>query len=61
MSAYWVAFAKTGNPNGEGRVAWPAYTSAGDKLLEFTNEGPVAEVAPFQERWKAIGSLYPSR
>jgi para-nitrobenzyl esterase len=32
-SAYWVAFAKTGDPNGGGRPFWPAFTTAGDKLL----------------------------
>jgi len=24
MSSYWVNFAKTGNPNGEGLSVWPA-------------------------------------
>ncbi len=47
--AYWVAFAKTGNPDGEGRPHWPAYTAGDDRLMNFTNAGPVAE----QDAWKA--------
>ena len=45
MSAYWVAFAKTGDPNGGDRPAWPAYGRS-DQLLDFTNAGPVAEATP---------------
>ena len=35
VSAYWVQFAKTGNPNGEGLPGWPATTPGNDLLLEF--------------------------
>jgi len=45
ISAYWVAFAKTGDPNGEGRPHWPRY-GADDRLINFTNDGPVAEKTP---------------
>jgi para-nitrobenzyl esterase len=45
ISAYWVAFAKTGNPNGEGRPAWPRYDGS-DRLIDFTNAGPVVEKTP---------------
>jgi len=47
--AYWVAFAKTGNPDGEGRPHWPAYNANDDQLMNFTNDGPVAE----RDAWKA--------
>ena len=47
--AYWVAFAKTGNPDGEGRPHWPAYSAGDDQLMNFTNDGPVAE----HDAWKA--------
>jgi len=45
ISAYWVAFAKTGDPNGRGRPVWPRY-DAGDRLINFTNDGPKAEPTP---------------
>jgi hypothetical protein len=35
VSAAWVQFAKTGNPNRDGLPAWPAYTAATDRLLEW--------------------------
>jgi para-nitrobenzyl esterase len=35
VSAAWVQFAKTGNPNRSGLPQWPAYTSASDHLLEW--------------------------
>jgi para-nitrobenzyl esterase len=35
MSAYWVQFAKTGNPNKEGLPEWPAYDSNKDQYIEF--------------------------
>lgn len=33
MSAYWVNFAKTGNPNGEGLPEWKAYEKATGHIL----------------------------
>ena len=35
MMGYWVNFAKTGDPNGPGLPAWPAYHAATDMNLEF--------------------------
>jgi para-nitrobenzyl esterase len=47
---YWVAFAKTGNPDGAGRPHWPQYNSKNDELLNFTNTGVVAERDAWQVR-----------
>jgi len=41
MSAYWVQFARTGNPNKEGLPEWPAYDAAKDQYMEF---GEVVQV-----------------
>lgn len=38
MSAYWVQFAATGDPNGAGRPVWPKYDTASDKHIEFGDE-----------------------
>ena len=32
---YWVQFARTGNPNLEGRPQWPAYTSQNPEVMEL--------------------------
>ena len=39
MHAYWVNFAKTGSPNGEGLPTWPVYDSDLDNAMEL-NEDP---------------------
>ena len=35
MSAYWVRFAATGNPEAEGAPPWPRYAAERDQHLEF--------------------------
>lgn len=35
MSAYWINFAATGDPNGEGLPEWPAYTREAEQALEL--------------------------
>jgi para-nitrobenzyl esterase len=39
VSNYWVAFARTGNPNVAGQPDWPRLTPEHDRLLEFSNTG----------------------
>ncbi len=41
VHAYWVAFAKTGDPDSAGGVAWPM-AEPGDNVLEFGSDGIVA-------------------
>ena len=42
ISQYWVNFARTGDPNGEGLPAWPRYEQATEQSLEFGSEIRVA-------------------
>jgi para-nitrobenzyl esterase len=46
MGDYIVAFARTGDPNGAGRPTWPKYERKADRMLVFSNEGPVVRPAP---------------
>jgi para-nitrobenzyl esterase len=54
---YWVAFAKTGNPDGEGRPHWPPYGAQEDELMNFTDAGPVTEHDPWKERLDLAGAI----
>lgn len=49
-NGYWAAFARSGDPNGEGRPRWPAYSAKEDVLLDFTIAGPVARADPYRAR-----------
>jgi len=49
-SAYWVQFAKTGDPNREGLPAWPKHDPANDRLLHFTNSGVVVGTDPLKRK-----------
>ena len=33
ISSCWVNFAATGNPNGPGLPAWPAYSEKGEQVM----------------------------
>ncbi len=46
MSAYWVNFVKTGNPNGTGLPQWPAFNPNAPQMILLGNEikaGPLTE------------------
>jgi len=58
MADYWTTFAASGNPNGPGRPAWPEFGAERDRLLEFTNGGPVAKPVPNAERLDLIEAFY---
>ena len=56
-NTYWVNFAKTGNPNGNGLPTWPQYDPQRDVLLDFTAAGPVAKPDPWRTRLDLTGTL----
>ena len=58
MAGYWTTFALKGNPNGDGRPAWPEFRRAPDMLIEFSNDGPVAKPVPFAGRLDLIEAYY---
>jgi para-nitrobenzyl esterase len=45
MSSYWVNFAKSGNPNGNGLPQWPAYNTVSSKVM-LLGEKPAAISLP---------------
>jgi para-nitrobenzyl esterase len=49
-NAYWVAFARTGDPNGDGRPKWPAYSAKDDVIMDFALAGPAAKPDPWKAR-----------
>ncbi len=49
MSAYWLNFITTGNPNGKNVPNWPLYTTQDKKIINLGNEVK-AEVLPDAER-----------
>ena len=57
MSGYWVAFVKSGDPNGGSRPEWPKYDLATRDVLNFTNKGVTFGPDPLKEcldLWKAV-------
>lgn len=39
MSGYWVAFARTGDPNAPNLPDWPTVETASDRVMEFSGDG----------------------
>jgi len=50
VSAYWVGFGLTGDPNGGGRPMWPRHDPAVDRLIHFTNSGVIVGTDPLKQR-----------
>lgn len=55
MNAYWVNFAKTGNPNAKDLPKWPVYTPKKNMILDIQSDGkPVGKVDPRKARLDVI-------
>ncbi len=59
MSAYWVSFAKDGDPNEEGLPPWPRYAIATDQALELGDEMRVLDALK-KERLDLLDRFYES-
>ncbi len=57
MNAYWAAFARSGDPNGDGRAKWPAYTADKDEVMDFAASGPAAKADPWRTRLDLVERL----
>ncbi|HAQ18669.1 MAG TPA: esterase [Prolixibacteraceae bacterium] len=56
MSSYWVNFARTGNPNGEGLPVWPVFNDSRPEVIELGDEvkaGPL----PYQEQLNFLNEV----
>lgn len=56
MSSYWVNFAKTGDPNGEGLPAWPAFKENNPQIVELGDEVKAAPL-PYSEQLKLMDQV----
>lgn len=54
MRGYWVAFAKTGNPDPAGASSWPAVTPGQPALMEFGADGAQVRIDFAKDRLDAL-------
>ncbi|HEX5420242.1 MAG TPA: carboxylesterase family protein [Gammaproteobacteria bacterium] len=57
MIGYWTNFAKTGNPNGKGLPAWPAFTASDQRVMYFDG-GAHAKPLPNAKQLEALDAYY---
>ena len=58
MSQYWVNFATTGNPNGEGLPEWPTYDRISEPAIHFATDGTAATSKVREAKLDLFDSVY---
>jgi len=62
MNTYWINFAKTGNPNGNGLPVWPLYDNQKEEILDVELDGkPVSKPDPRKIRFNVIEKAFQQR
>jgi para-nitrobenzyl esterase len=67
MARYWVNFARNGNPNEAGLVAWPRFTGDGGQVLYLddpVHQGAIADaktLAVFDAVYAGVRGAAPGR
>ena len=59
MQQYWVNFAKTGDPNGEGLPVWPTAAEAPGMVLHFDSEAALTE-DPYLDIYRLVDAYQQS-
>jgi len=57
MMSYWTNFAKTGDPNGPGLPAWPAFSKSEEPVM-FLDANPSARPVPNKPQLEAIDQYF---
>jgi len=58
MGAYWVNFAATGDPNGKGLPAWPAFRDRSSGRAMVLGDKVTVETAPDAARLGMYDTMY---
>ena len=59
FSVPWAAFAKSGNPDSAGGVAWPKFDAAKEASIEFGSDGVKTHEHQFKARLDVAEKLQP--
>jgi para-nitrobenzyl esterase len=57
LQSFWVNFARSGDPNGPGLPAWPAFTTTEQKTMFFDSDSSARPI-PNMEKLKALDGYY---